>query len=182
MMPVVFQGTSGASQTVLAQPPLIQHPSPALHSPRGAADEYRFFAPEELLALIRADVEASRLEAALRKLKFLIAEPNPPVEALAIAGRVYAELRLAAQAQDCYRRYLSSQPLLQWRAGGARRPRIGCAQATRSPAALGACRQPLRDARARADEGARVAEAAVAIRAPARRRISQAAASTAAYA
>jgi tetratricopeptide (TPR) repeat protein len=40
----------------------------------------------------------------------LISEPDVCVEALPLAGRVYAQLRLTESAQDCYRKYLAAHP------------------------------------------------------------------------
>jgi tetratricopeptide (TPR) repeat protein len=66
--------------------------------------------PDELLALARRDVEAGRLEEALRKLKALIAEPDVVIDALPFAARVYAQLGLTDRARTCYRRYLQARP------------------------------------------------------------------------
>ena len=65
---------------------------------------------DELLALARRDAENGRLEEALRKLKPMITQADGPVEALAFAARIYAQLQLAERAQACYRRYLAARP------------------------------------------------------------------------
>jgi tetratricopeptide (TPR) repeat protein len=65
---------------------------------------------DELLALARRDLEAGRIEDALRKLKPLIAGDDAMVEALPLAARVYAQLRLTARAQACYRKFLAARP------------------------------------------------------------------------
>ncbi len=68
------------------------------------------FDSEELLALARLDIEASRQEAALAKLKKLLASRNPPPEALAIAGRLYAQLGLWDRARGLFQQYISANP------------------------------------------------------------------------
>lgn len=65
---------------------------------------------EEILAIARLDVSQGRTEQALRRLKSLIELPDPPADALALAGRVYAELGLAGESEACYRRYLADRP------------------------------------------------------------------------
>jgi tetratricopeptide (TPR) repeat protein len=65
---------------------------------------------DELLALARRDLEKDRVEEALRKLKPLIAGDDALVEALPLAARVYAQLRLIERAQTCYQRYLAARP------------------------------------------------------------------------
>jgi tetratricopeptide (TPR) repeat protein len=65
---------------------------------------------DELLALAGLDIEKGRVEEALRKLKVLIADPDPVAEALPLAARIYAQLGLTERAQGCYRRYLAARP------------------------------------------------------------------------
>jgi len=65
---------------------------------------------DELLALARRDAENSRFEEALRKLKAMITRADGPVDALALAARIYAQLQLTDRAQACYRRYLAARP------------------------------------------------------------------------
>ena len=65
---------------------------------------------DELLALARRDAENGRVEEALRKLKPMIARAEGPVDALAFAARIYAQLQLPERAQACYRRYLAARP------------------------------------------------------------------------
>jgi len=68
------------------------------------------FDKDELLALARRDLEKERVEEALRKLKVLIAEPDPLADALVLAARLYAQLGLTERAQGCYRKYLAAHP------------------------------------------------------------------------
>src|SRR5690349_15792347 len=65
---------------------------------------------QELLALARRDLDAGRIEEALLKLKKLITQPEPHVEALPLAARVYAQLGLMEKARDCYKRYVKAKP------------------------------------------------------------------------
>ena len=65
---------------------------------------------EECLALARRDLDAGRIEEALLKLKKLIAQSEPYVEALPLAARVYAQLGLMEKARDCYKRYVKANP------------------------------------------------------------------------
>jgi len=65
---------------------------------------------DELLALARRDLEASRWEEALIKLKQVLAEKEPIPEALTMAARLYAQLGLMAKARACYERYLKAKP------------------------------------------------------------------------
>jgi len=65
---------------------------------------------EELLALARLDIERGDLEATLLKLKRVLSEASPPEEALAMAGRVYAQLGLRERAKDLFERYLDQRP------------------------------------------------------------------------
>lgn len=68
------------------------------------------FDAQELLALVRIDIERGALEQALQKIKQLIANPEVPAEALALAGRLYAQLGLWDRAQDLFQRYLQLNP------------------------------------------------------------------------
>lgn len=65
---------------------------------------------EELLALTRLDIERGALEAALLKLKQVLADESPPAEALSMGGRLYAQLGLWERAKDLLQRYLKLQP------------------------------------------------------------------------
>ena len=65
---------------------------------------------DELLALARRDADSGRVEEALRKLKPLITRSEGPVDALALAARIYAQLQLSERAQACYRKYLAARP------------------------------------------------------------------------
>lgn len=65
---------------------------------------------DELLALARVDVERGNLEAALLKLKQLLADDAAPDEALAMGGRLYAQLGLWERAKVLLQRFLVRQP------------------------------------------------------------------------
>lgn len=65
---------------------------------------------EELLALARLDIERGDLEAALLKLKQVLVDESPPLEALSMGGRLYAQLGLWDRAKALLQRYLSQQP------------------------------------------------------------------------
>jgi len=65
---------------------------------------------DELLALARRDAEHERTEEALRKLKPLITRADGPIDALPLAARIYAQLKLPERAQACYRKYLAARP------------------------------------------------------------------------
>ena len=68
------------------------------------------FESDELMALARLDIERNELDEALWKLKQVIAETNPPIEALAMTARLYAQLGLLERAKPLYQRYLEEQP------------------------------------------------------------------------
>ena len=68
------------------------------------------FESDELVALARLNIERGEVDEALWKLKQVIAEASPPVEALAITARLYAQLGLFERAKPLYQRYLESQP------------------------------------------------------------------------
>jgi tetratricopeptide (TPR) repeat protein len=61
---------------------------------------------DELLALSRYDIENGRLDKALLKLKRLISGKEPPAEAISMAARLYAQLKLFDRAEALFRRYL----------------------------------------------------------------------------
>jgi tetratricopeptide (TPR) repeat protein len=61
---------------------------------------------DEIIAIARFDIENGRLDEALYKLKRLIAEQDPPIEALSMAARLYAQLRLFERAEILFRRYI----------------------------------------------------------------------------
>src|SRR5258706_13486656 len=65
---------------------------------------------EELLALARLNIERGDLEAALIKLKRVLADASPPEEALAMGGRLYAQLGLPERAKDLFQRYIDKRP------------------------------------------------------------------------
>lgn len=64
----------------------------------------------ELLALARLSFERGDLEDALLKTKTILQEPNPPAAAMALGGRIYAQLGLFEQAARLFSRYLESEP------------------------------------------------------------------------
>jgi tetratricopeptide (TPR) repeat protein len=64
----------------------------------------------EAVALAGFDIERGNLEAALLKLKRVVAEKEPPSESLAMIARIYAQLRLFDSARDYFERYLQAQP------------------------------------------------------------------------
>ena len=68
------------------------------------------FDSDELLALARLALENNQIESALEKLKKLIGDANPPAESLALAARVYAQLRLFGKSAQLYERYLEKHP------------------------------------------------------------------------
>ncbi|MES2180758.1 MAG: tetratricopeptide repeat protein [Pseudomonadota bacterium] len=65
---------------------------------------------DELTALARLDIEQSRVEQALGKLKFVLSTDAAPTEALSMAARLYAQLGLFERAKVLFERYLSIRP------------------------------------------------------------------------
>jgi hypothetical protein len=76
------------------------------HEPPASAE----LTPGEALALVELEVANGRLEEGLRKVKTLIEGPRALTEALPLAARIYASLRLMQNAQECYRMYLAERP------------------------------------------------------------------------
>ena len=68
------------------------------------------FDADELLALARLSLERNDVEGALAKLKKVIGADEPPLEAVGLAARVYAQLRLFDRAENLFRRYLERNP------------------------------------------------------------------------
>jgi len=68
------------------------------------------FEPDELVALARLNIERGEMDEALWKLKQVIAEANPPAEALSMTARLYAQLGLFERAKPLFQRYLATQP------------------------------------------------------------------------
>jgi tetratricopeptide (TPR) repeat protein len=64
------------------------------------------FESDEIMAIARFDIEQGRLDEALYKLKRLIVEQDPPIEALSMTARLYAQLRLFERAETLFRRYI----------------------------------------------------------------------------
>jgi tetratricopeptide (TPR) repeat protein len=75
----------------------------------GARDT-KAFESDELLALARVALDKDDIEGALYKLKQVTEAANPPVEAFALAAKVYAQLRLFDRAETLYDRFLQKQP------------------------------------------------------------------------
>ena len=65
---------------------------------------------DELVALARNDIERGVLDQALRRLKQVLADKNPPSEALGMAARLYAQLGLFPKAAGLYQRFLETNP------------------------------------------------------------------------
>lgn len=69
------------------------------------------FDSDELVALAQHDLNADRLEAALAKLKQVLAFEGPiPVVALSMVARIYAQLHLWSRAKDYFEQFLQHQP------------------------------------------------------------------------
>jgi tetratricopeptide (TPR) repeat protein len=68
------------------------------------------FDSDELMALVKLDIEKGEIEKALLKIKEILADKNPPVEAYAIAARTYAQLGLFERAKDNFKAYLKANP------------------------------------------------------------------------
>ena len=66
--------------------------------------------PAELLALARLAIERNDIESALIKLKKVIAVSEPPIEAVSMAARIYAQLGLFDRAEKLYEQYLEKHP------------------------------------------------------------------------
>ncbi|MFC4161870.1 tetratricopeptide repeat protein [Chitinimonas lacunae] len=72
--------------------------------------DLNLFDNDELLALAQLDIGAERLDAALAKLKTLLNREAPPVAALALAGRLYAQIGLLDKARLHFEQYLAYHP------------------------------------------------------------------------
>lgn len=68
------------------------------------------FDKDEMLALARLDVEREDLEAALLKIKHVLTDESPPDEALAMGGRLYAQLGLWERAKELLQRFIGLHP------------------------------------------------------------------------
>ncbi len=68
------------------------------------------FETDELLALARLALESNDLEGALHKLKGVVNAEDAPAEGLALAARVYAQLKLFDRAEKLYQRFLDKHP------------------------------------------------------------------------
>jgi tetratricopeptide (TPR) repeat protein len=68
------------------------------------------FEADELYALARRDFEKGELEGALRKLKPILASGNPESEAMGLAARIYAQLRLFERAKELFQRLVADRP------------------------------------------------------------------------
>jgi len=65
---------------------------------------------DELVALARVDIERGAFNDALLKIKQVLADQEPPAQAFALGGRLYAQLGLWQRARPCYERYLQTNP------------------------------------------------------------------------
>lgn len=61
---------------------------------------------EELLALARLDMNRNQYDEALWKLKRVLQENDPPMEAVSMAARLYAQIGLFHRAQALFNRYI----------------------------------------------------------------------------
>lgn len=68
------------------------------------------FTQEELIALAQHDMEQGRMEGALHKLKQVVQQETAPAFGLALAAKLYAQLRLFPSAKALYERYLALDP------------------------------------------------------------------------
>lgn len=75
-----------------------------------ARSEVELFDADELLALARMALERNDVEGALVKLKKVIGTGNPPLEAIGLGARVYAQIGLYARAEKLYESYLEKNP------------------------------------------------------------------------
>lgn len=65
---------------------------------------------DELLALARMDMDQNRVDQALIKLKHLLNTDKGNSAALAMGGKVYAQLGLFDKAKNCFKQYLEINP------------------------------------------------------------------------
>jgi len=65
---------------------------------------------DELLALVKFNIDKGEIENALYKIKDLLVDKKPPAEVHAIAARVYAQLGLFERAKDQFKKYLKLNP------------------------------------------------------------------------
>lgn len=68
------------------------------------------FDADELIALVKYDVENGALDQALFKLKNVLARRKAPQEAKALAARLYAQLGLFDKAKALYKDYIKDVP------------------------------------------------------------------------
>lgn len=61
---------------------------------------------EELLALARLDMNRNQYDDALWKLKRVLQTSEPPLEAISMAARLYAQIGLFQRAQSLFNRYI----------------------------------------------------------------------------
>ena len=73
-------------------------------------DQNISFESDELIALASLDIERGNVEDALLKLKQVLADKNPPIEASAMAARLYAQLGLFERAKNLFKVYLDNKP------------------------------------------------------------------------
>lgn len=65
---------------------------------------------DELLALVKLDLEKGEIEKALIKLKEIVAHKKPPMEAYSVLARTYAQLGLFERAKENFKIYLKANP------------------------------------------------------------------------
>jgi tetratricopeptide (TPR) repeat protein len=68
------------------------------------------FDVHELLALAQDDIDNKRFSEALFKVKTALAMPKPPNDLLAVAAKLYGQLRLFDKAKALFNRYLEQEP------------------------------------------------------------------------
>lgn len=68
------------------------------------------FESDELLALIKIDVEQNKMDEALYKLKHLTIKSDAPEESYSLLARVYAKLGLYRRAREWYTKFINNQP------------------------------------------------------------------------
>lgn len=71
---------------------------------------FEIFESDELLALALMDMKNQNYQYALEKVKLILASDNFPVEALALAGKIYATLGLFGRAKGSFSAYLEKVP------------------------------------------------------------------------
>jgi tetratricopeptide (TPR) repeat protein len=73
-------------------------------------DEFSEFESDELMALIRLNMDKGDMEAALKKVKAVLLRNDKPNEALSVAARIYAQLGLFSKSSEYYSEFLAQEP------------------------------------------------------------------------